>query len=48
MASADVCDTCLEDSKTVQAEKYCSECEENYVENALNGICGARHLNLTM
>ena len=32
MASADVCDTCLEDSKTVQAEKYCSECEENLCE----------------
>jgi hypothetical protein len=28
MASADICDMCLEDSKTVQAEKYCSECEE--------------------
>jgi hypothetical protein len=28
MASADVCHMCLEDSKTVQAEKYCSECEK--------------------
>ena len=28
MASADVCDPCLEGNKTVHAEKYCSECEE--------------------
>jgi DNA-binding FrmR family transcriptional regulator len=28
MASADVCDPCLESNKTVHAEKYCSECEE--------------------
>ena len=28
MASADVCDPCLESNKRVHAEKYCSECEE--------------------
>ena len=28
MASADLCDPCLESNKTVHAEKYCSECEE--------------------
>jgi hypothetical protein len=28
MASADLCDCCLENNKTVHAEKYCSECEE--------------------
>ena len=28
MASADLCDPCLENNKTVHAEKYCSECEE--------------------
>ena len=28
MASADVCDPCLERNKTVHAKKYCSECEE--------------------
>jgi len=28
MASADVCDPCLEKNKTVHAEKYCSECEQ--------------------
>ena len=28
MASADVCDPCLENRKTTHAEKYCSECEE--------------------
>jgi len=28
MASADLCDPCLESYKTVHAEKYCSECEE--------------------
>jgi len=28
MASSDVCDPCLESSKTAHAEKYCSECEE--------------------
>ena len=28
MASADVCDPCLESNKTVHAEKYCSECEQ--------------------
>ena len=39
MASADVCDTCLEDSKTVQAEKYCSECEEK-----LCGECAKWHM----
>jgi hypothetical protein len=28
MASADLCDLCLESNKTVHAEKYCSECEQ--------------------
>ena len=28
MASADLCDPCLENNKTVHAEKYCSDCEE--------------------
>ena len=28
MASADVCDPCLESNTTVHAEKYCSECEQ--------------------
>jgi len=28
MASADVCNPCLDSSKTAHAEKYCSECEE--------------------
>ena len=28
MASADLCDPCLERNKTVHAEKYCSECVE--------------------
>ena len=28
MASADVCEPCLDSSKTAHAEKYCSECEE--------------------
>ena len=28
MASADVCDPCLERNATVHAKKYCSECEE--------------------
>ena len=39
MASADVCDTCLEDSKTVQAEKYCSDCDEK-----LCGECAKWHM----
>ena len=28
MASADLCDPCLESYKTVHAETYCSECEQ--------------------
>jgi hypothetical protein len=28
MASADLCDLCLESNRTVHAEKYCSECEQ--------------------
>ena len=28
MASADLCDPCLESNKTVHAETYCSECEQ--------------------
>ena len=39
MASADVCDPCLESSKTAHAEKYCSECEEKLCRE-----CGEWHV----
>jgi len=41
MASADVCDPCLESIKTVHAEKYCSDCE-----NKLCAECTESHRRL--